>query len=99
MCQPFVDAPGPLLQIQGRKRWAINLLQSEQNITHFSLGMADDAAIRLAAIQASPELHPHRRLPGRRHLSREWTPLVRQSLNRARGDAKDRPGRGYPLIL
>src|SRR5436305_7608821 len=99
MRQPFVDAPVPLLQIQGRKRWTINLLQSKQNITHFSLGMADDAAIRLAAIQASPELHPHRRLPDRRHLSGEWTPLARRSLSRVRGDTKDMPERGDRLIL
>src|SRR6266567_7355291 len=99
MCQPGVDASGPLLQIQGRKRGAINLLQSKQNITYFSLGMADDAAIRLAAIQASPELHPHRRLPDRRHLSGGWTPLARRSLSRVRGDTKDMPERGDRLIL
>src|SRR6266700_1976267 len=60
MGQPFVDASSPLLQIQGGKRGVIDLLQSKQNIPHFALGVADDAAIRLATIQASPELHPHR---------------------------------------
>src|SRR5258708_22515532 len=94
MRQPCVDASSPLLQIQFRKRWAINLLQSDQNLTHFSLGMADDATIGLKAIQTSPELHPHGRLPDRTHLSEEWRPLVRRSLNKAQGDAQEKPGRG-----
>ena len=60
MRQPGVDASGPLLQIQCRKRWAINLLQGDENIADFSLGMTDDATVGLKTIQASPELHPHR---------------------------------------
>src|SRR6266568_2293022 len=59
MRQPGVDASGPLLQIQCRKRWVINLLQSDQNITYLSLGMADHATVGLKASYASPELHPH----------------------------------------
>ncbi len=59
MGKPGVDASGPLLQIQFRKRWTINLLQGDQNITHLSLSMADNATIRLEAVQASAELHPH----------------------------------------
>src|SRR5713101_8695222 len=93
MRQPFVDASRPLLQIQCGKRGTINLLQSEQNITHFSLRMADDATIGLEAIQASSELHPHRRLPDRTHLSEESTPLARQLLNRVQEDAQERPER------
>src|SRR6266436_7183207 len=99
MGQPFVDTSPPLLQIQFRKRWAINLLQSDQNITYLSLCMADDATIGLKAIQASPELHPHRRLPDRTHLSVKWMPLVRRSLNKAQGDEQEKPGRGDPSTL
>jgi hypothetical protein len=33
MGQPGIDASGQLLQIQRWKRWAINLLQSEQPFT------------------------------------------------------------------
>src|SRR6266436_2852786 len=99
MGQPFVDTSPPLLQIQFRKRWAINLLQSDQNITYLSLCMADDATIGLKAIQASPELHPHRRLPDRTHLSVEWMPLVRRPLNKAQGDEQEKPGRGDPSTL
>src|SRR6266700_4319855 len=94
MGEPDVDASSPLLQIQFGKRWAINLFQSDQNITYLSLCMADDATIGLKAIQASPELHPHRRLPDRTPLSEEWMPLVRRSLNRAQGDEQEKPGRG-----
>src|SRR6266571_332434 len=36
MGQPFVDASGPLLQIQGRKRWAIDLLTSASRISRTS---------------------------------------------------------------
>src|SRR6266568_2859412 len=93
MGEPDVDASSPLLQIQFGKRWAINLLQSDQNITDLSLCMADDATIGLKAIQASPELHPHRRLPDRTHLSTEWMPPARRSLNRAQGDEQEKPGR------
>ena len=38
--QPGVHAPGPLLQVQFGKGGAINPLQSQQNITYFSFGMA-----------------------------------------------------------
>jgi hypothetical protein len=68
MREPGIDAPGPLLQIQFGKRRAINLLQSKQNIAHFPLRMAGNPTIGPKAIQASPKLHPHGRLPGRKHL-------------------------------
>src|SRR5947209_14341666 len=93
MGEPDVDASSPLLQIQFGKRWAINLLQSDQNITDLSLCMADNATIGLKAIQASPELHPHRRLPDRTHLSTEWMPPARRELTRAQGDEQEKPGR------
>src|SRR5436305_13934231 len=61
--------------------------------------MANYAAIRLDAIEASPELHPHGSLPDRRHLSRGWMPLLRRSPNRVQGDEQDMPERGDQSTL
>ena len=60
MRQPGVEACGPLLQMQCWNRWAINLLQGDQHLADFSLGMTDHATVGLKTIQTSPELHPHR---------------------------------------
>src|SRR5437764_1000727 len=57
--EPRVDAPGPLLQVQFRKGWAINALQGQQNITHFCLCVASNSAIGVDVIQSSSKLHPH----------------------------------------
>jgi hypothetical protein len=59
MREPGIHASRPLLQIQCWKGWAINVLQGEQNITHFPFGMAGNPTIGVQAIQAPPKLHPH----------------------------------------
>src|SRR6266566_6879054 len=99
MSEPRVDAPGPLLQIQLGERRAINLLQSQQNITHFPLRMASNPTIGLKAIHSSPKLHPHGRLPDRTHLSEEWMPRALRSLSTILRDEKERLRRDDPSIL
>src|SRR5260370_16312284 len=56
--EPGVDTPGPLSEIQLWKGWAINPLQSQENVTHFPLRMALNSTITLDPIQPSPELLP-----------------------------------------
>src|SRR5258708_5236427 len=60
MREPGIHASGPLLQIQCGKRWAINVLQGEQNITHFPLGMTGNPTVGVNAIQPPAQLYPHR---------------------------------------